>query len=171
MVFGFRHQKCDYIFVLTKTQRVLNGRTVWLQIGPNDIMLLSDRVNTGWKWPSTRPSAHTNTQKNRCMTNIPTINPLSHPLDPSNPSVFACAAPISTVMTPCFLLFTVIPPESHRDFLCFGGLVDNITHKWIKLLDQIRKYVFEEEWWWHFTDWCNFNSKLVSWLMRRRCKN
>lgn len=36
-----------------------DGQSVWLQIGENDIIMLSDMVNTGWRWPSYCPWPHT----------------------------------------------------------------------------------------------------------------
>ena len=44
------------------TQRVSSdGQSVWLQIGENDIITLSDMVNTGWRWSSDCPRQHTHT--------------------------------------------------------------------------------------------------------------
>lgn len=46
------------------TQRVSSdGQSVWLQIGENDIITLSDMVNTGWRWSSDCPRRHTHTHR------------------------------------------------------------------------------------------------------------
>lgn len=72
-----------------------DGQSVWLQIGENDIITLSDMVNTGWGWPSDCPWPHTHkTHKNmhththrekhdsrRFYSNILTIHSCFHHLE------------------------------------------------------------------------------------------
>lgn len=117
------------------TQRVSSdGQSVWLQIGENDIITLSDMVNNGWRWSSDCPRQHTHidrqthTHTHTAYNYTQTHDARKHTSDtlpchlsqaadllvsPHLPTVSSTFATVSTLITPCSLVVqtnTSVPP-------------------------------------------------------------